>query len=118
MEAAEASGSSSHQSSNPSAALGAAAAKNAQEHAPSSQSASYQPFAGSGNTLGSASSSASRPSNTSSSPQEAPVASGAFPEDAIQGLIGLGVPRAEAIRLLEAAGGNPVRSSPVPFFSK
>lgn len=81
---------------NTSAALGAAAAANTAVKAPST---SFTPFSGSGNSL------ASAPGSTSSTTTSQPTSS--YPESSIQGLVALGVPREEAIKLLDAAGGNP-----------
>lgn len=79
-----------------SGALGAAASANASSKAPASSS--FTPFAGSGNSLAS--------SSVSQAPAAAPASESKHPEASIQSLIGLGVSRDEAIRLLDTSGGN------------
>ncbi|GAA5954923.1 hypothetical protein JCM3765_007814 [Sporobolomyces pararoseus] len=92
---------------------------------PSSSTATKAPFPGSGNTLGSNPSSSSgqdsssRPvakrarsneptaaASTSSASSGSTTGSSRHPEESIQALVGLGVGREEAIRLLDSTGGN------------
>lgn len=90
--------------------MGAAAAENAQANAPPKDS-NFKAFGGSGNTLGSSSSTTQRGASSSSAPAPSSGGGGGasqYPEESVQGLLALGVSRDEALRLLEAAGGNPV----------
>ncbi|GAA5976776.1 hypothetical protein JCM5350_007244 [Sporobolomyces pararoseus] len=94
----------------------------------SSSTATKTPFPGSGNTLGSNPSSSSASQDSSSRPiakrarsneANAPTTSSSasastgstgggakYPEESVQALIGLGVGREEAIKLLDSTGGN------------
>ncbi|GAA5894531.1 Ddi1p [Sporobolomyces salmoneus] len=83
-----------------------------------SSSSAQKPFPGSGNTLGSTPSTSTPASSSSTDPSTQPQAKRArsnepassstskHPEESIQALIGLGVGREEAIRLLDSTGGN------------
>lgn len=84
-------------------------------HASSSSSSttpSAPPFPGSGNTLGTtSSSSASNPSSDRpiakrARSHEPAAGQNKYPEESIQALVGLGVGREEAVRLLDSTGGN------------
>lgn len=113
MEAPDAAASSSSQPAQASSsALGGGPSAGASGASSSDATRSnFKAFGGSGNTLGSGSRAGPVSSNPSTPAQQSSNTSAGFSEEAIQSLIGLGLPRPEALRLLEAAGGDPVSSA-------